>query len=104
VTSPYKDLTMTETAIPEDIRRSAKGLLWKLAGYWEKTKAAGQPFWSADEVTDMFAAALMAERERCAEVALGWNTQEEDDFLEPEYASGRRVTARSIAEAIRNQP
>lgn len=81
---------MTETAIPEDIRRSAKGLLWKLAGYWEKTKAAGQPFWSADEVTDMFAAALMAERERAAKIA--------------ENRTPLWEEATAIAAAIRNQP
>jgi hypothetical protein len=45
--------------------------------------------------------ATNAERERCAQIAEVWNTVDEDDFLEPEFNSGRRVTSQSISTAIR---
>jgi hypothetical protein len=51
----------------------------------------------------MIARALMEERERCARIAEALDRRDDDDFLEPEYACGRNVTAKTIAAAIRDQ-
>lgn len=97
---------MAESEIPEDLRRAALAVFWKLADHHEATKASGAAFWSDEATPNIIAKALLAERERAAQIATG----KADDarklvrtFGETTCAGFCAGVADEIATAIRGQ-